>query len=74
MHDHTLIENLQDASRSAVREVGLRQHDRPVWGGPGSKVFLDSTDDFRRTIPYVEQNPVKAKQAPQEFGVRHTLR
>ncbi len=26
-----------------------------IWGGPGWKVFLDSPDDIRRTIPYVQR-------------------
>jgi hypothetical protein len=48
-----------------VLRVGLRQTDHPVWGGPGWKVFLDSTDDIRRTVRYVENNPVKARQPKQ---------
>jgi REP element-mobilizing transposase RayT len=55
-----MIARLQDASREAVIDMGLRHFDHPVWGGPGWKVFLDSTDDVWRTIAYVEQNPIKA--------------
>jgi REP element-mobilizing transposase RayT len=56
-----MIEKLQDESRRAVIDAGLRQPDHPVWGGPGWKVFLDSTDDVRRTVKYVEGNPMKAR-------------
>jgi REP element-mobilizing transposase RayT len=62
-----MIENLQDASREAVLSVGLRQPDHPVWGGPGWKVFLDSPDDIRRTVRYVEDNPVKARSPRQVY-------
>jgi REP element-mobilizing transposase RayT len=62
-----MIANLQEGSRAAVLRVGARDSDHPVWGGPGWKVFLDSTDDIRRTIPYVERNPVKARKAPQYY-------
>ncbi len=52
-----MIENLQAASRSRLREARHRPADHPVWGGPGWKVFLDHPDDVRRTIRYVENNP-----------------
>lgn len=80
MHDHVhlvvrkhkhlaeeMIANFQEASREAVLEIGLRQGDHPVWGGPGWKVFLDSTEDIWRTIGYVEQNPIKARQPAQHY-------
>jgi REP element-mobilizing transposase RayT len=54
-----MIANLQRASHIALRERGIRDLVHPVWGGPGWKVFLDSPDDIRRTIHYIEQNPVK---------------
>ena len=62
-----MVENFQYASRLAVLDVGLRDSDHPVWGGPGWKVFVDGTDDIWRTIPYVEQNPIKSKQARQQY-------
>jgi REP element-mobilizing transposase RayT len=62
-----MIANLQEASHEAVLNVELRHFDHPVWGGPGWKVFFDSTDDIWRTIPYVEDNPVKAGHPIQKF-------
>ena len=62
-----MIAEFQSASRRAVVGAGLRGPDHPVWGGPGWKVFLDGTDDVWRTIPYVEQNPVKARLPRQHF-------
>ena len=64
-HAEEMIRQLQAASRDAVLRVGTRDAEHPVWGGPGWKVFIDSTEDIRRTIRYVEQNPVKARQPVQ---------
>ena len=63
-----MIANLQEGSRSALREKGFREAEHPVWGGPGWKVFLDHPDDVRRTIRYVEDNPVKMRMARQKWG------
>jgi REP element-mobilizing transposase RayT len=62
-----MILNLQDASRTHVRELGIRKFDHPVWGGPGWKVFLDSVEDIERTIRYIELNPVKARLPEQQW-------
>jgi hypothetical protein len=43
-----------------LRASGSRDTDHPVWGGPGWKVFLDHPDEIRRTIKYINDNPVKA--------------
>ena len=53
-----MIFNFQESSRSRLRTLGLREENHPVWGGPGWKVFLDHPDDIRRTIPYIEDNPL----------------
>jgi len=62
-----MIANFQGASRRAVLGLDRRGQNHPVWGGPGWKVFLDSTEDVWRTIPYVEQNPTKARLPRQHF-------
>jgi len=54
-----MLDNLQEESRSRLRDVGARSPDHPVWGGPGWKVFLDHPDAVRRTIRYIEDNPGK---------------
>ena len=56
-----MIANFQKASRQAVHDAAPRDPDHPVWGGCGWKVFLDSTSDIRRTVRYVENNPLKAR-------------
>jgi REP element-mobilizing transposase RayT len=63
----TMIKKLHWESGERVRKLGLRATDHPVWGGPGWKVFLDSTDDIRRTIPYIENNPLKLRLPRQTF-------
>ncbi len=62
-----MIENLQDSSRSRLRTSGLCEPDHPVWGGPGWKVFLDRPDAVRRTIRYVEENPIQRGLPPQRW-------
>jgi REP element-mobilizing transposase RayT len=54
-----MLPRLQQASRTAVLACGRRPAEHRVWGGPGWKVFLETREDFYRTIRYVEQNPVK---------------
>ena len=62
-----MIRNLQEMSRLHLQQIGLRAG-HPVWGGPGWKVFLHHPDDVRRTIRYIQQNPVKAKLPLQHWG------
>jgi REP element-mobilizing transposase RayT len=54
-----MIENFQTSSREELLRPGLRDDDHPLWGGPGWKVFLESPENIRRTIGYIEKNPVK---------------
>ena len=61
-----MIERLQEVSREAVLALELRHFDHPVWGGPGWKVFLDSPEDIRRTVRYVQDNPIKARLPRQQ--------
>ena len=63
-----MIANLQTSSRDALRRHGSRPSDHPVWGGPGWKVFQDHPDDIRRTIPYIEDNPVKMQMPRQQWA------
>lgn len=51
---------LKEASRSRLVAQGLRAPTHPIWtGGNGWSVFLDHPDEIRRTIRYVELNPIK---------------
>ena len=67
-HDaEEMTRNLQGASHLALRESRRFDWEHPIWGGPGWKVFLDSPDDVRRTIGYIEQNPVKVGLRRQQW-------
>ncbi|MBV8780878.1 MAG: transposase [Phycisphaerae bacterium] len=67
-HVHILIRK----HKQSIEEISQRLHDRsrtamqsvfanhPIWsGGCGWKVFLEHPDEIRRTIRYIEQNPIK---------------
>ena len=54
-----MLENLQECSRLRLSRSAPPWADRPVWATGGWKVFLDHPDAVRRTIHYIEQNPVK---------------
>jgi REP element-mobilizing transposase RayT len=59
----TMIAQLQEASRTAVRRCGSRGVDHPVWGGHGWKVFLETRDDIERTVVYIRRNLDGGRQA-----------
>ena len=62
-----MIAQLQTASRLELQKRGLRAG-HPVWGGPGWKVFLHTPDGIRRTIGYIERNPLKMRLPAQRWG------
>jgi REP element-mobilizing transposase RayT len=62
-----MIANLQSASHCVLRQQEIRPLGHPVWGGHGWKVFLDTPEDIRRTITYIEDNPTKARLPAQKW-------
>jgi REP element-mobilizing transposase RayT len=66
-HAEEMIANLQWGSAGSVRLLNRCEPEHPVWGGPGWKVFLDTADDIRRTLKYVEDNPPKARLPAQQW-------
>jgi len=54
-----MIDRLQEASRLALLESELFPLSHPAWTRGGWKVFLDHPDEVQRTIPYIENNPIK---------------
>ena len=69
-HEHQaqkMIRNLQDESRSQARAEERRTMEHPVWGGPGWEVLLDDPDEIRRTILYIDDNPIKAGRPRQSW-------
>jgi REP element-mobilizing transposase RayT len=70
-HKHTaeeMIDNFQRASRIRLADAQLRTTDHPTWGGPGWKVFLDHPDEVRRTITYIEKNPLPLRLPKQVWS------
>jgi REP element-mobilizing transposase RayT len=78
-HDHLVIRKhkhlaeemiyqFQKFSADLLKDRGLCPANHPVWGGPGWKVFLDTPEDIRRTIPYVQRNPIKAHMPAQHHS------
>lgn len=63
-----MIDRLQASSRLRLRTLCFRAADHPVWGGPGWKVYLDHPDEIRRTIRYVQDNPVKLRLPRQDWS------
>ena len=54
-----MADALQEASRTRLRATGHRSPDHPTWTrGHGWKVFLDHPEEIRRTIRYIERNPL----------------
>jgi hypothetical protein len=60
-----MIFNLQEASREKLIAAGRRSVDHPTWGGPGWKVYLNTSEDIERVIRYIAENPIKAKRPAQ---------
>jgi REP element-mobilizing transposase RayT len=66
-----MIEKIQTFSRLRLSEHGLRAADHPTWTRGGWKVILDHPDEVRRTIRYIENNPLKAKLPAQKWWFVH---
>lgn len=70
-HKHAaeeMIENLIEASREKLIRAGHRKPDHPTWtAGAGWSVFLDHPDEVRRTITYIEQNPLPLRLLVQRW-------
>jgi REP element-mobilizing transposase RayT len=62
-----MIEKIQTLSRKRLIEKGLREATHPVWTRGGWKVFLDHPDEVRRTIRYIDDNPLKLRLPAQHW-------
>ncbi|HXG11980.1 MAG TPA: transposase [Gemmataceae bacterium] len=63
-----MIDVLKEVSRSRLIAAGYRPTDHPVWtGGGGWKVFLDHPEEVRRTIRYIEKNPLSVGLGEQRW-------
>src|SRR5262245_12904519 len=63
-----MAENLKHHSRLRLSETNHRDPEHPTWtAGSVWKVFLDTPHEIRRTIRYIEQNPIKIRLPKQEW-------
>ncbi|MFO0805011.1 MAG: hypothetical protein U0791_18050 [Gemmataceae bacterium] len=63
-----MVANLMEASRLRLIEQGHREQSHPTWiDATGWKVFLDTPDEIRRTMRYIELNPVKIRLPEQKW-------
>ena len=70
-HKHSaeeMIQNLQFTSRDALHHAGLVPDSHPVWSAGGWKTFLDHPNDVRRTIRYIDNNPIKGRRPEQQWS------
>ena len=63
-----MIAKLQQSSRECLVTMGLRTPEHPVWTLGGCKRFLNTPDDVRRVIGYIERNPGEIGLPRQEWG------
>lgn len=62
-----MIAHFQETSRMHLHHVGIRSSEHPVWTAGGYKVFLYHPLEIRRTIRYIEENPIKWRLPKQQW-------
>jgi REP element-mobilizing transposase RayT len=63
-----MIEVLKEASRAHLRATSHRPEDHPTWLTRGGwKIFLEHPDEVRRTIKYIERNPLPLRLSEQHW-------
>jgi len=62
-----MMERLKEASRRRLRSTNHRPPEHPTWTSGGWKVFLDHPEEIRRTIPYIEKNPIPLRLPVQKW-------
>ncbi|QDU18450.1 hypothetical protein [Urbifossiella limnaea] len=70
-HRHTaeeMVTTLAAASRAGLVEAGCRDPAHPTWtAGVGWRGFLEHPEDVRRTIGYIERNPLSLRLPVQRW-------
>ncbi len=62
-----MIVNLQRSSRLRLSSSARIDPKHPIWTNGGWKGFLDSPEAIRRTIRYIDENPVQARRPQQRW-------
>ena len=64
-----MADHLRITSREWLIAAGLRDADHPVWcGGSVWKIFLDHPAEVRRTIRYIDKNPLPLRLPVQRWS------
>lgn len=64
-----MAENLKQHSRKQLVAHSYADLAHPIWtAGRGWRTFLEHPDDVRRTIGYIERNPLKDSLPPQRWS------
>ena len=57
----TMWNAFAESSRAALRGFEDFADEHPIWSARPYKVFLDSPEDVRRVVSYIQRNPVREK-------------
>jgi hypothetical protein len=66
--DTVVWDQLATQSASALRKAAGVVDDHPIWADRPYAVFLETPDDIRRTVAYIEGNPEKEGLPPQRWS------
>jgi REP element-mobilizing transposase RayT len=66
-HIETIVGQLKGAATKRLKTESLHPEAASPWARRCWKVFLNTEDDIRRAIAYVERNPMKEKLPPQRW-------
>lgn len=65
----TMWNTFAESSRDVLRGFEDVPDDHPVWSTRPYKVFLDSSEDVRRVVSYIQRNPTHEKLRPQPWSL-----
>ena len=64
----TMWNAFAESSRAALGRFEDLADDHPLWSNRPYKVFLDSPEDVRRVVSYIQRNPTREKLPPQVWS------
>lgn len=63
-----VVKQLKQNATIRLKEENIHPEAKTPWGASCWKVFLNTENDMRRAIKYVEDNPVKEGKKPQQWS------
>ena len=64
----TMWNAFAESSRAALGRFEDLADEHPLWSNRPYKVFLDSPEDVRRVVSYIQRNPTREKLLPQTWS------